>query len=85
MIYVAKIILFYTYLFYNTELADCGKSESESHVSDMDKMILKEIISPCGFDPNLLSKKFKVHTYTFARRRKRLRKRIVREGTYCFS
>jgi len=43
-------------------------------MSDMDKMILKEILSPNGLTPNSLSKKFKVHAITVARRRKRLEK-----------
>ena len=53
-------------------------------MSDMDKMILKEIISPCGLTPNLLSKKFKVHTITIARRRKRLEKEFF-EREHIFS
>ncbi|MFI5406471.1 MAG: hypothetical protein ACHQ1D_08155 [Nitrososphaerales archaeon] len=40
----------------------------------MDKMILKEILSPNGLTPNSLSKKFKVNAITIARRRKRLEK-----------
>jgi hypothetical protein len=53
-------------------------------MSVMDKMILKEITLPNELTPYILSKKFKVHTITIARRRKRLEKEFFeKEHTFC--
>lgn len=89
MTYVAKIKLhighsYFISLTHRYCYNDLEETSSLNQMSVIDRLILKEITSPNGSTPNFLSKKFKVHTITIARRRKRLEKEFFeKEHTFC--
>jgi hypothetical protein len=76
MTYVAKIRLDSEHTYFISLIPHIVGVLDLDQMSHMDKMIFKEILSPNGLTPNSLSKKFKVHAITIARRRKRLEEEV---------